>query len=42
MDVARDLGNANPGGAFEVRPLLYFDPGSGVTGENNVLLPERK
>jgi hypothetical protein len=33
MDIARDLGEANPGGAFEVRPLLYFDPGSGVTAE---------
>jgi hypothetical protein len=42
MDIARQLGDANPGGAFEVRPLLYFDPGSGVTAENNVLLPERQ
>jgi hypothetical protein len=42
MTIAKELGDANPGGAFEVRPLLFFDPGSGVTGENNVLLPERK
>ena len=42
MDIARALGDANPGGAFEVRPLLYFDPGSGVSAENNVLLPERQ
>ena len=42
MTIARELGDANPGGAFEVRPLLFFDPGSGVTAENNVLLPERQ
>ena len=42
MTIAKELGDANPGGAFEVRPLLFFDPGSGVTAENNVLLAERK
>ena len=28
MQVAKDLGQANPGGAFEVRPLTYYQPGS--------------
>jgi len=27
LDVARDLGEANPGGAYEVRPLLLYVPG---------------
>lgn len=24
IDIAKELGAANPGGAFEVRPLIYF------------------
>lgn len=28
MATATELGYANPGGAFEVRPLTYFNPGS--------------
>jgi hypothetical protein len=28
LDVARDLAKANPGGAYEVRPLRAFYPGS--------------
>ena len=28
VDVARDLGEANPGGAYEVRPVGVFLPGS--------------
>jgi hypothetical protein len=28
LDVARDLGKANPGGAYEVRPLRFFAPGT--------------
>jgi hypothetical protein len=28
MDFAEELGRVNPGGAFEVRPLIYFDRGS--------------
>jgi hypothetical protein len=28
LDVARDLGKANPGGAYEIRPVGYFTPGS--------------
>lgn len=31
LDIARDLGRANPGGAFEIRPLLLFHPGSAAT-----------
>ncbi|WP_417460683.1 YciI family protein [Kordiimonas sp.] len=27
LDVAKDLGRANPGGAFEIRPLLSLKPG---------------
>jgi hypothetical protein len=28
LEIARDLGKANPGGAYEIRPLLMFTPGS--------------
>jgi hypothetical protein len=28
LDVARDLGAANPGGAYEIRPVGLFNPGS--------------
>jgi hypothetical protein len=28
IDIARELGRANPGGAFEVRPISLFFPGS--------------
>jgi hypothetical protein len=28
LDVARDLGEANPGGAYEIRPVGLFAPGS--------------
>jgi len=28
LEVARDLGRANPGGAYEIRPLATFRPGS--------------
>ncbi|HEY3796332.1 MAG TPA: YciI family protein [Bradyrhizobium sp.] len=28
VDVARDLGEANPGGAYEIRPVGVFVPGS--------------
>ena len=28
LDVARDLGEANPGGAYEIRPVGLFMPGS--------------
>jgi hypothetical protein len=28
LDIARDLGRANPGGAYEIRPLRLFMPGS--------------
>jgi len=29
--IARELGECNPGGAFEVRPLLYYAPGTAGT-----------
>jgi hypothetical protein len=28
VDVARELGAANPGGAYEIRPVGLFDPGT--------------
>jgi hypothetical protein len=28
VDVARELGSANPGGAYEIRPVGYFESGS--------------
>jgi hypothetical protein len=28
LEVARDLGKANPGGGYEIRPVGYFDAGS--------------
>ena len=28
LDVARDLGRANPGGAYEIRPIGTFMPGT--------------
>src|SRR6201992_360775 len=31
VDVARDLGAANPGGAYEIRPVGMFAPGSRST-----------
>lgn len=31
LDVARDLGAANPGGAYEIRPVGMFAPGSNTT-----------
>ena len=30
LDVARDLGAANPGGAYEIRPVGLFAPGGDV------------
>ncbi len=27
LDIARDLGRANPGGASEIRPVAYFNAG---------------
>ncbi len=28
LGVARDLGAVNPGGAYEIRPVGYFEPGA--------------
>lgn len=28
MEFVRELGEANPGGAYELRPVSYFQPGS--------------
>ena len=32
MAFTRELGVANPGGAFEVRPLIYFEANSSLPG----------
>jgi len=38
IEVARELGHANPGGAFEIRPMIYFqandDLAEAVTAPN--------
>jgi len=31
LDVARDLGAANPGGTYEIRPVGVFNPGRAAT-----------
>jgi hypothetical protein len=31
LEIARDLARANPGGAYELRPISLFLPGSGLT-----------
>jgi hypothetical protein len=28
LDIARELGRANPGGAYEIRPIALYQPGS--------------
>lgn len=30
LDIARELGEANPGGAYEIRPVGLFKPGTAV------------
>ncbi len=30
VEIAKDLGRVNPGGAFEIRPLTYYQPGSSL------------
>ena len=30
LSIARELAVANPGGSYEIRPVRYFMPGSGV------------
>lgn len=34
LDIARDLGQANPGGAYEVRPVRLFVPGQDMSGKD--------
>jgi hypothetical protein len=31
LEIARDLGRANPGGAYEIRPVAMFQPGHAAT-----------
>ena len=30
IEITQELGYANPGGAYEIRPLTYFQPGSAL------------
>ena len=30
LEIARDLGEANPGGAYEIRPLALYNPGAAI------------
>jgi hypothetical protein len=32
IEFARELGYANPGGAFEIRPMIYFQPNDQLAG----------
>jgi hypothetical protein len=31
LEIARDLGRANPGGSYEIRPIAFFQSGFGTT-----------
>jgi hypothetical protein len=31
LDIARELGRANPGGSYEIRPVALFQPGKSTT-----------
>lgn len=31
LEIARELGRANPGGAYEIRPIGYFSSGTAAT-----------
>ena len=33
LEIARDLGRANPGGAYEIRPNAYFHPAGQTAGQ---------
>ena len=30
VEFAQELGSVNPGGAYEIRPVMYFQPGNGA------------
>ncbi|RQP07193.1 MAG: YciI family protein [Paracoccus sp. BP8] len=32
LQIARDLGEANPGGAYEIRPVMLYSPGTEAPG----------
>ncbi len=32
LQIARDLGDANPGGSYEIRPLALYNPGAAIAG----------
>jgi hypothetical protein len=32
IEIARELGHANPGGAFEIRPMIHFEPNDDLAG----------
>ena len=31
LDIARELGEANPGGSYEIRPIGFFSPGAAAS-----------
>ncbi len=31
LEAAKELGKANPGGSYEIRPIAYYDPADGTT-----------
>jgi hypothetical protein len=33
LEIARDLGRANPGGSYEIRPIRLYLPGGEVSGD---------
>jgi hypothetical protein len=33
LEIARELGRANPGGSYEIRPVRLYKPGGQVTGD---------
>jgi hypothetical protein len=37
LGIARDLGRANPGGAYEIRPLRLFNPGRPAFGKGSAV-----
>ncbi len=36
LEIARDLGRANPGGAYEIRPIRLFLPGADKIGAGGI------
>ena len=39
VDFARELAAVNPGGAYEVRPVIYFAPNDQLEGADRMTMP---